>query len=68
MALARIINGKRYELLRSYKSKAEAKAVALRRRKLGMKARVIKQKQYVNFRGDEEVFWGVFARGEARRG
>lgn len=64
MALARIIDGKRYELLRSYKSKREANAVASRRRKLGMRARVIRQKQYVNMRGDEQVFWGVFARSK----
>jgi len=68
MALARIIDGKRYELLRSYKSKAEAESVAQRRRKLGMRARVIRQKQFINLRGDERVFWGVFARGNPKGG
>jgi len=64
LALARIINGKRYELLRSYKNKSEAQNVAARRRKLGEKARVIRQKQFINFRGDERVFYGVFVRSK----
>ena len=67
MALARTINGEVYELLRAYKSKAEARTVASRRRKLGDKARIVRQKQYVNFRGDEKWFWGVFVRTKKRR-
>ena len=66
MALAKIIDGKRYELLRAYKSKRDAEAVAKRRRALGMQVRVIRQKQYVNFRGDEKWFYGVFARGNPK--
>ena len=64
MAIARKFNGHPYELMKSYKSKVEAKTLATRLRKQGMLVRIVRQKQYINFRGEEKVFWGVFARNK----
>ena len=62
MPLAKMIDGKRYEMLRAFKYNKDAEKLADSKRKQGMSVRIIRQKQYVNLKGDEKWFYGLFAR------